>query len=311
MPTALHGLATWCEYCFCGLHGDHLHHARCVAASDVRDRVNTMSALSDLLDTSTRGAIVAGAMLASYAIGFRASRRVRPQCDEILRSEFFTLQAATIALLSLMLSFSFAIGVSSHERRKDIAIDEAAIIATAQQDALLLPDPAGSAIRELLRRYLDNRIDLYSGELDEEATRARLLVSEALRAQIWERATAIIRANPGSIPVAIAVKSLSEVRQLNARRIGALEQSIPAPMFYALLFTAVVAMWSVGGSMGLGSQHRFAIPVLLALLFGVNIAVVFDLDESQHGIIRASESALRELHHRNINDSKGLPRGGP
>jgi hypothetical protein len=254
-----------------------------------------MPALSDLITTGLRGAIVAGAMLAAYAIGFRASHRVRPQCDDVLRAEFFTLQAATLALLSLMLSFSFAIGVSSHEHRKDIAIDEAVMVATAKQDADLLPEPGGSAIRELLLRYLDTRTDLYGGDLDEQATRARLLASEALRAQIWERATAMVRAEPHSIPIAMAVHSLSQLRQLNARRIGALEQSIPEPMFYALLLTAFVAMWSVGGSMGLGQQRRWAIPLLLALLFGVNIAVVFDLDESQHGIIRASERALTDL----------------
>ena len=72
----------------------------------------------------------------------------------------------------------------------------------------------------------------------------------------------------------------------------ALGQVVPPAMMIALVLAATVAMgWMgwIGCGIGLGPRRNVAMPVVLSILFGFLIAIVIDLDQPRHDIIRASE----------------------
>ena len=143
-------------------------------------------------------------LLAASEIGYRIGRRLKAGADDAMRSEIYTLQAATLALLALLLGFSFSLGASAYENRRRVILNETLVIAKAHQRADLLPEPTRSEVRELLIQYIDTRLDLfYQGAFREHVVRARLRESQRLQHEIWERAVAV------ALGVALIVLGLS------------------------------------------------------------------------------------------------------
>jgi hypothetical protein len=254
------------------------------------------SVLSDILATCLPGVALVALSLAAAEIGYRIGRRLKAGADDAMRSEVYTLQTATLALLALLLGFSFAMGASAYENRRRVILDETLVIAKAHKHPDRLPERIRSEVRERLIHYIDTRLDLfYQGASGEHRVRAKLHESQRLQHEIWERAVAVTKQEPQSIPVGRAIEALSAMGDLNTRRVAALGQVIPPAMKIALALVVTVAMGWVSCGIGLGPRRNVAMPVILSLLFGFLIAIVIDLDQPRHGIMRASQRALTTL----------------
>lgn len=66
-----------------------------------------------------------------------------------------------LALLGLLIGFTFSIAVSRNDQRKNFEEDEANAIGTEYLRAGLLPADDAARVRDLLRNYLDRRISFY------------------------------------------------------------------------------------------------------------------------------------------------------
>jgi hypothetical protein len=74
------------------------------------------------------------------------------------RDDLDTVQTAILTLLALIVGFSFAMAVTRYDQRKNYEEAEANAIGTEYVRADLLPAADAANVRELLRRYLDQRI---------------------------------------------------------------------------------------------------------------------------------------------------------
>ena len=72
--------------------------------------------------------------------------------------------AATFALLGLLIAFTFSGAASRFQDRRDLIADEANAIGTAYLRLDLLPSEAQSPLRELFRRYVDVRATVCIGK---------------------------------------------------------------------------------------------------------------------------------------------------
>src|ERR1043166_8462458 len=69
-----------------------------------------------------------------------------------------TVKSAVLALLGLLLGFSFALAAARHDARRELVVQEANSIGTTARRAQLLPEPHGAKVAELLREYISIRI---------------------------------------------------------------------------------------------------------------------------------------------------------
>src|SRR5271166_5419481 len=92
---------------------------------------------------------------------YGASLRRRRPLKEEERDDFGIVQAATLTLLGLIIGFSFSMAVSRYDLRKNYEEAEANAIGTEYLRADLLPAPDGAKLRDLLKKYLDQRILFY------------------------------------------------------------------------------------------------------------------------------------------------------
>ncbi|MGZ7089212.1 MAG: hypothetical protein ACXVKH_07055, partial [Candidatus Angelobacter sp.] len=88
-------------------------------------------------------------------------RKKRGSLEEGHQSDFRTIEAAILTLLSLIIGFSFSMAASRYEQRKNYEEAEANAIGAEYARAGLLPAADAARVRESLKAYLDQRILFY------------------------------------------------------------------------------------------------------------------------------------------------------
>ena len=81
--------------------------------------------------------------------------------------------AGLLGLLALLLAFTFSLAASRFDTRRTLVMDEANALGTTWLRAGMLPEPHGTAIRKLLRDYLELRLAaVQSGKVPGQITAA-------------------------------------------------------------------------------------------------------------------------------------------
>src|SRR5262245_46785594 len=106
-------------------------------------------------------------MVACLEAGYRAGRR-RLRIDAAAAHEGLgSIEAATFALLGLLLGFAFSNALGRFDARRAMIVDEANAIGTAYLRLDLVPADDQPALRHLFRAYLDARIGVYASPADD------------------------------------------------------------------------------------------------------------------------------------------------
>jgi hypothetical protein len=82
-------------------------------------------------------------MLMATEVGFRLGRKVEARTPDNIKAQIFTVEAAILGILALLLGFTMSMAVSRFEIRKQLVLEEADAIGTSSLRAQLLPAPAG------------------------------------------------------------------------------------------------------------------------------------------------------------------------
>src|SRR5438876_12059970 len=89
----------------------------------------------------------------AWRIGLAGSRK-KSEADK----DSGTVRSAVLALLGLLLGFSFAIAAARNEARRELLVEEANSIGTTVRRAQLLPEPHAVKVVQLVRVYVRLRI---------------------------------------------------------------------------------------------------------------------------------------------------------
>lgn len=230
----------------------------------------------------------AGALLGGYL----RIRRQHVLADEV--STFKTLESAVLALLGLLLGFTFSMGVSRYDLRKNLEIAEANDITNVWLGTAVLPEPLRSAEQNLLRQYAPVRLQFLGAGTSEARINASLTKGAALQSQMWRLASSY--ATGQSNPVtAQYLRGLTEMIDVTENRTAAFENRIPVAAWAMLLCIAFAGSVLVG--VGIGSQSqalRLVLPVVVALA----LSLTLDLDSPRSGVIRVHQHSLERIAAR-------------
>src|SRR5262245_60384052 len=110
-----------------------------------------------------------------------------------------TVRSAVLALLGLLLGFSFAIAATRHDARRELLVEEANSIGTTARRAQLLPKPHAGNVVQLLQKYIPLRIqsDRQAQFSDHFATTRKR--SAELQDLMWMEAVAAAAEQPSPI----------------------------------------------------------------------------------------------------------------
>ena len=205
------------------------------------------------------------------------------------------MRSAVLALLGLLLGFSFAIASARNEARRELLVEEANSIATTARRAELLPQPHDSNVVQLLREYVPLRIETHrEAQFSERFATLRKRAAE-LHDRLWAEAVAAAAGRPSPITASF-ISSLNETIDLEGKRIAAKRNHVPGAVWLLLLCVTGCGLWLISYQAGTSGRHsileRFVFPVLVAIV----IALITDIDTPRRGLISIDERPLLELN---------------
>lgn len=231
-------------------------------------------------------------VLIAVEAGFRLGRRRSERAEHEKESPVGAAVAATLALLGFMLAFTFGLAGARFDARRQAVLDEANSIGTTYLRASLLPDDSGKNIRQLLREYVDSRLEaVRTGEIEKGLSRAT-----ELHRKLWIAAEPIAKKHPESIQVGLFIQSLNQTIDLHTTRVvAALYSRIPLVVWAALFAITALSMFGVGYHAGLAGKARSISFLILAITFTAVLFLVADLDRPREGMLRVSQQAIIDL----------------
>ncbi len=215
-------------------------------------------------------------------------KRSRPVEDEE-RGDFGVVLGATLTLLGLLIGFSFSMAVSRYDQRKNYEEAEANAIGTEYVRADLLPAEDASKVRELLKKYLDQRILFYTTRNPQRLEKINSDTAQ-LQKGLWS-AVQSRTAQPTPL-VALAISGMNDVLNSQGYTQAAFWNRIPFPAWALMVTIAFCCNLLIG----YGARRREA-RIFLILPFAVSIAfcLIADIDSPHAGAIRVAAQNLESL----------------
>jgi hypothetical protein len=212
-------------------------------------------------------------------IGDLFRRTVRP-VEKVEREDFDTVLTATLTLLALIIGFSFSMAVSRYDQRKNYEEAEANAIGTEYARADLLPAEDRTKVRDILSKYVDQRILFYrgdeprSGEVDSDTAKSQ--------AELWSTVVHVSAAQSTPV-VALAISGMNDVLNSQGYTQAAWWNRLPIAAW------ALMGLIAISTNLLLGyREHRTDLLVLLVVPVISSIAffLIADIDSPSGGVIR-------------------------
>jgi hypothetical protein len=225
--------------------------------------------------------------------GVYLSRYVRPM-DDTERGDFGIVLTATLTLLALLIGFTFSMAVSRYDLRKYYEEAEANAIGTEYVRAELLPVASVQQVRELLKKYLEERILFYDTSGVSRVAARRLPDindrTQQLQLQMWF----LVRSSAasGTATLALAAAGMNDVLNSQGYAQAAWLNRVPEAA-WILMFA--IALWS-NLLVGFGSRNlRALLMVVLPSVLSISFFLIADIDSPRNGVIRVHPENLLSL----------------
>lgn len=239
-------------------------------------------------------ALLGGAVLIAWLafllgrwLGRREARREHPEHEGPVGS----VVGATLALLAFTLAITFNMAHTKHNNRKDLVRQDAKVIRTAYDRALLLPPEAAEMAHVKLAEYA--RIRAFDTFLDGDFPIGEIIArSEAIQHELWLQAVQH-REHP---QVRFYMDSLSTLSNVHAERITlGVYDHVPIAVWICLVVVTALGMLTMGYQSALAGSKRTWAMIPLVVAFCVVLCMAVDLDRPQEGILRVDQGPMIRL----------------
>jgi hypothetical protein len=234
-------------------------------------------------------AIAVVALSLAALIGDFFGRRAR-RARAADQGEFTTILAATLTLLSLIIGFSFAMAISRYDERKNYEEGEANAIGTAYVRADLLPAENAAVVRDLLKKYLEQRVLFYQVADPVELSHINAETAK-LQGELWSSVVHAAEARP-TPTIALVVSGINDVLNSQGYTQAAWWNVIPHEAWELMGFVAFFANLLSGyAERRTYSFVLFVLPVMASFSF----ALIADIDSPRGGVVRILPQNLLAL----------------
>ncbi len=239
-------------------------------------------------------------LLVFCELGFRFGVRARKNKDEEASTSLGPLVAGLMGMLAFVLAMTFSIAAAQHNLRKHNVIDDANAIGMAYLRADLLDAPAAMKMKQLLREYVDIRLQVINGG----NLKAILDRSVEIQGLLWSEVLAVARTAP-STNTSLNIQAINGLIEMHKKRVNAgLHDRIPSTIWVALFAISALSMMTLGTQVGLTGKRRLEAVIPMLMAFAVLVTLVEDLNNPQTGLIKVGQYAMLDLQSSMYNDIK-------
>jgi hypothetical protein len=214
------------------------------------------------------------------------------EMEDRVRQEFNLVLGATLSLLGLIIGFSFSMAISRYDQRKNYEEAEANAIGTEYVRAGLLPATDAASVRELLKKYLEQRFLFYQTrdlrKLDEIGVR-----TTEIQNALWSAVQTPAEKQPTPV-VALAVSGMNDVLNSQGYTQAAWWNRIPTAAWLLMELIAICSNLLIGFG-GRRSGAKGSLFAVLPVLVSISFLLIADIDSPRGGIIRVRAQNLESL----------------
>lgn len=238
---------------------------------------------------------VAVGTLACLELGIRFGRRRRLQGLE--PGSGSAIEGSVFAIFGLLVAFTFSGAASRFDDRRALVTAEANNIGTAWLRLDLLPAAHQPAIRDDLRRYLDERLSAYRALPDLERSLSHQANAEKLQGAIWLAAVIACRADTAPSTTTMVLPALNDVFDISTTRVRAAYNHPPPIIFVLLVVMTLVCAFVAGNGLSASDRPNRVHAVGFAVITALVVYLILDLEYPRLGFIRvdAADQVLIDL----------------
>ena len=192
--------------------------------------------------------------------------------------DFDIVRNAALTLLALIIGFSFSMAVGRYDQRKNYEEAEANAIGTEYARADLLPEGDDARLRELLGRYIDQRILFYQAHNQREVDQIDADTAK-LQAELWSAVRGPAAIHPTPV-LALAVSGMNDVLNSQGYTQAAWWNRIPMAAWGLMGLIAIACNVLIG--YGERRTHAFVM-LILPVIVSVSFFLIADIDSPRGG----------------------------
>ena len=202
------------------------------------------------------------------------------------------LLGAALALLGLLIAFTFSMAASRYDARRSLVVDEANALSTTYLRIQTLDEPLKGRLSALVLDYGEVRRAFFAVGDDAARLAAVDQKTDALQARIWADTVAAVRAAPAATVNPALLQTVNETFDLATSRRAALDARVPAAILRSLVIYALVAAGMLGYVLAANGRRHVVASTALFVLIAVAITLILDLDRSRSGTVTVSQAPL-------------------
>jgi hypothetical protein len=219
-------------------------------------------------------------------------RKLRPISEDGEREDFGFVLASTLTLLGLIIGFTFSMAVGRYDQRKNLEAEEANKIGTEYTRLDFFPADDAAKLRELMKRYLDQRILFYQartiGQLPPiNAATARL------QNEMWTASRVPAAAKPSPL-IALAISGMNEVIDSQGYTQAAWWNRIPVAAWCLMFFIAICCNLLIGYGAH-GERLKPLLHGIFPIIVSLSFFLIADIDSPRGGVIHVHPQNLEDL----------------
>lgn len=195
-----------------------------------------------------------------------------------------------LGLLALLIGFTFSLALGRYDERRSLVLHEANALGTTWLRTDLLEEADRARMQDVLRRYVDARVDFARARGSEEEIQQNAR-TVALQSELWTAlvdGTATFRDTPRA---SLLFTTTNDSIDLAADRFAARQDHIPPRILRMLLLFAVLA----AGLVGYERPRQRRSTVLLFILLTLAIGLILDLDRASTGLTHVPQEPMLDL----------------
>jgi hypothetical protein len=198
-----------------------------------------------------------------------------------------------MALLGLLLAFTFAMTLGRHDNRRHTVVAQSNAIGDFYTCATLLKEPHRSALQAVIRQYAADELESLSGYMSIAKRQEAAMRNAALHGRMTDIAAQAIG---DGTPIAICLtNTLNGVTSAQASRLAAYEEVMPWSIKLLLIVGAVVPSFLMGRQQGAAHEPCFWGTASFVVLVSLVIFVTLDLDQPTRGLITVNREPFDRL----------------
>lgn len=204
-----------------------------------------------------------------------------------------TFLAAIFGLLALLIALTFSGASDRFDKRRDLIAQEVSAIGTAYQSVDLLAKKDQPQIRELFKKYIDTRINLYKDNdtLSELHLEKKVAARNAIGDEIWKAAVQAVEdtAYPQKLVAAQILPELSDMFTASENQRLTSKFHPPPVVMQALLLLSFIGSLIAGYNMGIENKRDWLLSLIFVVLMSGTIYIIMELEYPRLGKVSLND----------------------